>query len=418
MAFSLRLEGCVSLGKWDVLVLGAGASGLMCALEAARRGRRTAVADHAARVGRKLRLTGGGKCNFTNLDVSADNYLSGNPHFCKSALARFNQYAAMDLLATHGIAWEEREHGRLFCLGGAGEIAGLLTTLCKREGVEFLLERAVRGACRLSGQAGPGGRGKTGGQDRPDEAFRVATDQGDLAASSLVVATGGPAWPQAGATGIGLDIARSFGLAVVSPRPALVPLVMAGDWPLAGLAGLALPVTVRIGDKAFSDHLLFTHKGLSGPAALQASLYWRPGLELVIDFLPGAGLSEFLDGLPDRKVKLRNALARLFPARLAAALCGPGLGERSVAGLTHAEREAVLASVHAHTVTPQGTEGFTKAEVTAGGVDTRELSSKTMEAKNVPGLFFIGEVVDVTGWLGGYNLQWAWASGFAAGQHA
>lgn len=386
--------------QWDVLVIGAGASGLMCAKEAAARGRRTAVVDHAGKIGLKLRLTGGGKCNFTNLDVSADNYVSGNPHFCKSALARFDQYATMDFLASHGIAWEEREHGRLFCLGSAGDVAGLLTTLCKRAGVEFHLEREIRGASSQDGS------------------FLVATDREEFLASSLVVATGGPAWPQAGASGIGLDIARSFGLAVAPPRPALVPLVMAGDWPLAGLAGVSLPVIVRIGDKTFSDHLLFTHKGLSGPAALQASLHWRPGMELIIDFLPGAKLSDFLDGLPDRKVKLRNALARIFPARLAAALCGVVLGERSVSGLTHAECESVHDGVHAHRVVPKGTEGFAKAEVTAGGIDTRELSSKTMEARKVPGLFFIGEVVDVTGWLGGYNLQWAWSSGYAAGQHA
>lgn len=387
-------------GRYDVLVLGAGASGLMCALEAAKRGRRVAVLDHAAKTGRKLRLTGGGKCNFTNLDVSAANYVSANPHFCKSALARFDQYAAMELLSSHGMTWEEREHGRLFCLGSAGDVAGLLTTLCRRQGVDIMLDRTIQGVAREHGM------------------FTIRTSRGEFLAPALVVATGSPAWPQVGATSLGLDIARSFGLAIVPVRPALAPLVMGKDWPLAGLAGISLPVTMRVADRAFNDHLLFTHEGLSGPAALQASLFWRPGLELCIDFLPDTRLADFLAGLPDRKVKLRNSLSRVLPARLAAALCGAGLGDRSVAGLSHAEHETILARVHAFSATPRAIEGFAKAEVAAGGVDTRELSSKTMQAAKVPGLYFIGEVLDVTGMLGGYNLQWAWASGFAAGRHA
>lgn len=385
--------------RYEVLVLGAGASGLMCALEAAKRGRRVAVLDHAAKTGRKLRLTGGGKCNFTNLDVSAANYVSGNPHFCKSALARFDQYAAMELLSSHGIAWEEREHGRLFCLGSAGDVAGLLTTLCRRQGVDILLGCTIQSAAR------------------EQDLFTVRTSQGEIMASSLVVATGSPAWPQVGATSLGLDIARSFGLAIVPVRPALAPLVMSKDWPLTGLSGIALPVAMHVADRAFNDHLLFTHEGLSGPAALQASLFWRSGLELRIDFLPETPLSSFLAGLPDRKIKLRNALSRVLPARLAAALCEAGLGDKTVAGLSRAEHEAVLARVHAFSLTPLSIEGFAKAEVAAGGVDTRELSSKTMQAAKVPGLYFIGEVLDVTGMLGGYNLQWAWASGFAAGRH-
>jgi len=394
----------MAANAWDVLILGAGASGLMCALEAVGRGRRTAIVDQASRPGRKLRLTGGGKCNFTNLDLSATHYVSENPHFCKSALARFDQHAAMGFFADHGLTWEEREHGRLFFLGSAGDAAGLLTTLCRRQGVEFFLGHAVTKVDRQAGL------------------FRVSTDQGEQRASSLVVATGGPAWPQAGATDIGLRIAQSFGLAVIPMRPALAPLVMDQGWPLAGLAGVSLPVGMHVADRAFLDHLLFTHKGLSGPAALQASLFWRPGLELAIDFLPGASLTNFLAELPDRKIKLRNALARVLSARLAAALCGAALyeaalGEKPVSGLSAAELEALAARVHAFTVVPKATEGWPKAEVTAGGVDTRELSSKTMEARKAPGLHFIGEVVDVTGMLGGYNLQWAWSSGLAAGRH-
>lgn len=357
------------------------------------------VLDHAAKTGRKLRLTGGGKCNFTNLDVSAANYVSENPHFCKSALARFDQYAAMELLSSHGIAWEEREHGRLFCLGSAGDVAGLLTTLCHRQGVDILLDCTIQGVARKH------------------NSFSVRTSQGEFVASSLVLATGSQAWPQVGATSLGLDIARSFGMAIVPMRPALAPLIMGKDWPLAGLTGISLPVTVRIADRTFSDHLLFTHEGLSGPAALQASLFWHPGQEVSIDFLSQTPLSVFLAELPDRKVKLRNALSRVLPARLAAALCGEVLGDKAVANLSRAELEAVLASVHVFRATPLATEGFSKAEVAAGGVDTRELSSKTMQAAKVPGLYFIGEVLDVTGMLGGYNLQWAWASGFAAGQH-
>ncbi|MEG6548777.1 NAD(P)/FAD-dependent oxidoreductase [Desulfocurvibacter africanus] len=391
--------GLATEARYDVLVLGAGASGLMCAMEAAKRGRRVAVLDHAGKAGRKLRLTGGGKCNFTNLDVSAANYVSANPHFCKSALARFDQYAAMEMLSSHGIAWEEREHGRLFCLGSAGEVAGLLTTLCHRQGVDILLDCTIREV------------------DREQGLFRAATSQGVFLAPSLVVATGSPAWPQVGATRLGLEIARHFGLPVMPVRPALAPLVMAKDWPLAGLAGISLPATAQVADRSFSDHLLFTHEGLSGPAALQVSLFWRPGLEVSINFLPELQLMDFLASLPDRKVKLRNALSRVLPARLAAALCSAELGDKTVANLSRAEQETALASVHSFRVTPLSIEGFAKAEVAAGGVDTRELSSKTMEAAQMPGLYFIGEVLDVTGMLGGYNLQWAWASGFAAGQH-
>jgi predicted Rossmann fold flavoprotein len=371
----------------------------MCALEAAKRGRRVAVLDHAGKAGRKLRLTGGGKCNFTNLDVSAANYVSANPHFCKSALARFDQYAAMEMLSSHGIAWGEREHGRLFCLGSAGEVAGLLTTLCHRQGVDILLDCKIREI------------------DREPGLFRAATSQGVFLAPSLVVATGSPAWPQVGATRLGLDIARHFGLSVVPVRPALAPLVMGKGWPLAGLAGISLPVTVQAADRSFNDHLLFTHEGLSGPAALQASLFWRSDMEVRLNFLPDTQFADFLASLTDRKVKLRNALSRMLPARLAAALCGAELGDKAVANLSRAEQETVLASVHSFSVKPLSTEGFAKAEVAAGGVDTRELSSKTMESAQMPGLYFIGEVLDVTGMLGGYNLQWAWASGFAAGQH-
>ncbi|MFO7595825.1 MAG: NAD(P)/FAD-dependent oxidoreductase [Desulfocurvibacter africanus] len=391
--------GLATEARYDVLVLGAGASGLMCAMEAAKRGRRVAVLDHAGKAGRKLRLTGGGKCNFTNLDVSAANYVSANQHFCKSALARFDQYAAMEMLSSHGIAWEEREHGRLFCLGSAGEVAGLMTTLCHRQGVDILLDCTI------------------GKVDREQGLFRAATSQGVFLAPSLVVATGSPAWPQVGATRLGLDIARHFGLPVMPVRPALAPLVMAKDWPLAGLAGISLPVTVQVADRSFSDHLLFTHEGLSGPAALQASLFWCSDMEVRLNFLPDTQLADFLANLTDRKVKLRNALSRMLPARLAAALCGAELGDKAVANLSRAEQETILASVHSFSVMPLSTEGFAKAEVAAGGVDTRELSSKTMGVAQVPGLFFIGEVLDVTGMLGGYNLQWAWASGFAAGQH-
>ncbi|EMG38805.1 flavoprotein, HI0933 family [Desulfocurvibacter africanus PCS] len=391
--------GLATEARYDVLVLGAGASGLMCAMEAAKRGRRVAVLDHAGKAGRKLRLTGGGKCNFTNLDVSAANYVSANPHFCKSALARFDQYAAMEMLSSHGIAWEEREHGRLFCLGSAGEVAGLLTTLCHRQGVDILLDCTI------------------GKVDCEQGLFRAATSQGVFLAPSLVVATGSPAWPQVGATRLGLDIARQFGLAIVPMRPALAPLVMAKDWPLAGLTGISLPVTVQVAERFFSDHLLFTHEGLSGPAALQASLFWRSDMEVRLNFLPDTQLADFLANLTDRKVKLRNALSRMLPARLAAALCVAELGDKAVANLSRAEQETILASVHSFRVTPLSIEGFAKAEVAAGGVDTRGLSSKTMEAAQVSGLYFVGEVLDVTGMLGGYNLQWAWASGFAAGQH-
>ena len=381
----------------DVLVLGAGASGLMSAWRAASRGHSVLVFDHGTKAARKVRISGGGSCNITNVHVTAQDYVSDNPHFTKSALARFTPWDMLALLEKHGIGCNEREQGRLFCDCGAGRVAGVLLELARDAGAE------VRLGCVLEGL--PEQRGGL---------FHVRTTPGEAAARTLVVATGGPAWPQAGATTIGYDIARAFGLRVVGPRPGLVPFVMAKEWSLAGLEGIALPVRIEVGGHVVDDQLLFTHRGISGPAALQASLYWRLGMELTTDFLPAQNVGVLL-AMADPKAKARNVLARHMPRRLAAALTGV-LGDKRAGQFSKADADALSAVVHHHPLVPTGTEGWTKAEATLGGVDTSEISSKTMQAHLVPGLCFIGEVLDVTGRLGGYNLHWAWASGHAAGE--
>lgn len=380
----------------DVLILGAGAAGLMCAWRAARRGRQVLVLDHGAKPGLKLRVTGGGACNFTNREVAAGHYRCANPHFVRSALARFGPQDMLALLEDHDIAWEERDHGRLFCLGSAGEVAGMLVRLARNHGAELRL------GCRVLAVG------------REGDTFTVATSQGRFTASSLVVALGGPAWPQVGATGLGLDIARRFGLGVIAPQPALAPLLLPAGEALSDLAGIAVPVALSVGEQRFHDQLLFTHRGVSGPAALQASLYWQPGSALHVDFLPETPFETLLSGAGGA-AKLRNLLARRLPARLAAALLGQ-LGEATAGNLRRQDLEAATALVHGREVRPQATAGWKKAEVSAGGVDTAALSSKTMECRKVPGLYFVGEVLDVTGQLGGYNLHWAWASGHAAGE--
>ncbi|MFH1464633.1 MAG: aminoacetone oxidase family FAD-binding enzyme [Pseudomonadota bacterium] len=386
----------------DVLILGAGASGLACAVTAARRGRRVLVVDHQQRPGRKLLLTGGGRCNVTNREVTAAHYHSANRHFPRSALARFGPDAVLRCLSAARLPVEERDHGRLFLRGSAGDLLDLLLREARAAGVEFSLGTAVEGATRAS-----------------DGTFTVATARGLLTAPRLVVATGGPAWPTSGATGIGHALARGFGLAVFLPRPALVPLVWsAEDRACYGaLAGNHLEVTASTaGSPAFTDRMLFTHRGLSGPAILQVSTWWQPGQEVLLDLLPGP------DPRPDLlairaerpRLTLRTALGWRLPRRLVATLPLPQ--DQPLAALSEGAIAAAIAALRAWAVRPAGTGGFGAAEATAGGVDTAELSSKTMEARRVPGLFFTGEVLDVTGWLGGYNLHWAWASGAAAGE--
>ena len=384
----------MTLQVFDVVVLGAGAAGLMCALRAGQRGRKVLLLDHAEKVGKKILISGGGRCNFTNIDARPEAFLSNNPHFCKSALARYTQHDFIELVEKHRIAWHEKTLGQLFCDGSARQIVAMLLDECAAAGVD------VRVAHRVT---------KVEKADR----FAIATDHGDFSAAALVLATGGLSIPKMGATGFAHDLARRFGLKLTEMRPALVPLTLATP----AISGVSLDVVARCGRTSFREALLFTHRGLSGPAILQVSSYWRPGQEIVIDMLPGLDAAAFLKERKRTrpKAELRTVLAEKLPQRLAQALA-PDIGtEGTMANLRDRDLEALAARLKTWTVVPTGTEGYAKAEVTVGGIDTDGLSSKTMEAKSVPGLYAIGEAVDVTGWLGGYNFQWAWSSGWVAG---
>lgn len=384
----------------DVIVLGAGAAGMMGAAVAGQRGRRVLLIDHAAEPGRKILISGGGRCNFTNLGTSADRFVSGNAHFAKSALSRYTPADFVALVDAHAIAWHEKTLGQLFCDGSARQIVDLLVAECVAAGVELRLGEAITAV------------------DHGDGRFRVTTAGGEASAPALVIATGGPAIPKLGATGFAYDLARRFGMKVVEPRPALVPLTLARDAALfQALAGVSARVVARCGPAAFAEAALFTHRGLSGPAILQVSSYWRHGESVAIDFLPDHAPGWLAAAKRTQpRASVRSLLARALPDRLAGALAEqlalPGeVANLRDAALTDAERR--LAGWQ---FAPNGTEGFAKAEVTVGGIDTAGLSSRTMAARHLPGLYAIGEAVDVTGWLGGYNFQWAWASGWAAGQ--
>ncbi len=378
----------------DVIVIGAGAAGMMCALTAGRRGRRVLLLDHADEPGKKILISGGGRCNFTNLGTQPDNFLSGNPHFVKSALARYTPQDFLALVDAHGIAWHEKTLGQLFCDGSARAIVQMLVDECKAAGVEIRLQAQITGVAR------------------PDR-FVVEAGSEIWSSETLVLATGGLSIPKLGATGFAYACAAQFGLAVITPRPALVPFTVPGIPPLSGVS---LPVLACCGGQAFAEAMLFTHRGLSGPAILQISSYWHDGREISLDLLPHSDA----DVLRARKrarprAGVRAALGELLPARLADALLPSALASGAIADVADDALQTLAASLKDWRVTPAGTEGFAKAEVTAGGVDTNALSSRTMEARAVPGLFVIGEAVDVTGWLGGYNFQWAWASAAAAG---
>ncbi|MGA9072397.1 MAG: NAD(P)/FAD-dependent oxidoreductase [Terracidiphilus sp.] len=385
--------------KFEVIVLGAGAAGLMAAATAGRRGRRVLLLEHNGQPGRKILISGGGRCNFTNLHCGAGNYISENPHFAKSALALYQPRHFIELVEGYGIPWHEKTLGQLFCNGSAREILDMLLAECAAGGVEIILNTRVI-EVELAASGG----------------FAVDSSQGSFWAESLVVATGGLSIPKLGATGLGYDLARQFGLRVVEPRPALVPLVLGGaEAAWTRLAGVSAEVEASVGRARFREKMLVTHRGLSGPAVLQASSYWRPGAELVLDF--GTTQSELLAALREPGARrdlaaVKQALRAGLPQRLADHLAETG-GPKGWSNVALAEFESRLRQWRLH---PVGTEGFEKAEVTAGGVDTSDLQARTMEARAVPGLFFIGEVVDVTGQLGGFNFQWAWASGVAAGR--
>lgn len=377
----------------DIIVLGAGAAGLFCALTAARHGRRVLVLEHNDRAGKKIAISGGGRCNFTNLRASADNYLSSNPEFCRSALARYTPADFLALVERHRIGWHEKKSGQLFCNTSSREIIALLLEEGRRAGAEIRCGTEIL-------EAG-----------KPDK-FRILTTAGELTADALVVATGGLSFPKLGASDLGYRLARQFGLRINETRPGLVPLAFREDDKkrFGPLSGVSLPVRARRKNTVFAEDMLVTHRGLSGPAVLQISNYWREGETVEFDLLPDAGdVPE-----PGRGTALAQ-LSAVWPKRFAEVWCARHVPRKPVAQWTTAERERARQLIHRWPMEFSGTEGYPKAEVTLGGVDTRELSSKTMEARHVPGLFFIGEVVDVTGWLGGYNFQWAWASAHAAG---
>jgi predicted Rossmann fold flavoprotein len=396
------------LNSPDVVVIGGGAAGLMCALTAGRRGRRVLVLEKSNRCGKKILMSGGGRCNFTNTGTTPANFLSANRHFCKSALARYTPADFIAMVDAHDIAWHEKELGQLFCDESSKQVVRMLLDECAQAGVR------IETSCSIESV-----------QANSEGGFRLHASSGSLHARSLVVASGGLSIPSLGASDFGHHLARSFGHAVLPLSAGLVPLTLSGKHleHYAELAGLALPVSARCGKgpygKArFDNALLFTHRGISGPAILQASNYWQPGVDLRIDLSPGEALLPYLLERQGEATELRNVLAERLPRRLAHRLCELFLPDRPMRQLGEAALKDIAARLHDWPIVASGTEGYRTAEVTLGGVDTDQLSSSTMQSRLVPGLYFVGEVVDVTGWLGGYNFQWAWASGHAAGEVA
>ncbi|MBD9649053.1 NAD(P)/FAD-dependent oxidoreductase [Ensifer sp. PDNC004] len=391
--------------KTDVVIIGAGAAGMMCAIEAGKRGRRVAVLDHAKAPGEKIRISGGGRCNFTNIQAGPKNFLSANPHFAKSALARYTPRDFLAFVEKHGIAWHEKTLGQLFCDHSAKDIIKMLLSEMRDVHADLRLETTIESV------------------ERHGAGFRVMTGEGPIDAQSLVVASGGKSIPKMGATGLAYRIAEQFGLRLIETRPGLVPLTLdpAQLEAIGDLAGVAADAEARSGKTAFREAVLITHRGLSGPAILQISSYWREGQEIVLRLMPDIDIAAILKEIrrTHGKQAVQTALGDILPRRLAQFFAdGAKLTGRQLADLSDKTINQLATSIQAWTIKPAGSEGYRTAEVTLGGVDTNGLDSKTMQAKAVPGLYFIGECVDVTGWLGGYNFQWAWASGFAAGQDA
>jgi hypothetical protein len=386
---------------FDIIVLGAGAAGLMCAMTAGQRGRRVLLLDHADRVGAKILISGGGRCNFTNLHCAPDRFLSGNPDFCRSALSRYTQDDFIALVERHRIPYHEKTLGQLFCDGSARAIVAMLLAECAQGGVDVRLGHTVTDVSNADG-------------------FRVTTSSGSFAASALVLAAGGLSIPKMGATGLSYEVARRFGLRVVEPLPALVPLKATPE--TLGLheplAGVSLEAIASCAGHSFRENILFTHRGLSGPAILQISSCWRPGDIIALDLAPAHDAAAFLLERKQSRPRAepKTVLAEILPARLAQALAEGCLPLTTMANIPDRTLTSFAARLKRWEVRPTESEGWPKAEVTLGGIDTRDLSSKTMAARNVPGLYAIGEAVDVTGWLGGYNFQWAWSSGWCAGE--
>ena len=389
---------------YDVIIIGAGAAGLMCSIEAAKRSRRVLVIDKARKAGPKILISGGGRCNFTNLYVEPDAYLSENPHFVKSALSRYTQWDFINLIEEHGLGWHEKTLGQLFCDQKSTAVVDMLLGDAQTHGVQIKLQHDVQSV------------------NTNANGYQVQTDSGTFTCNHLVIASGGPSIPKMGSTDLAYRIARQFGLSVVPPRPALVPLTFdpgEPDYPFQGLSGISLEVITHCRDQSFREQMLITHKGLSGPAILQISSYWQKGTPLVINLLPDIDLAHWL---PEQqqlrpRIPLHKLLSEHMPKRLALELCASLLPDKPIAELSQKQLKQIAGKLNAMELKPAGTEGYRTAEVTAGGISTDELSSKTMEVRKQPGLYFIGEAIDVTGWLGGYNFQWAWSSGWCAGQY-
>lgn len=384
-----------------MIIVGAGAAGLMCAIEAGKRGRAVLVIDHAEKAGKKILISGGGRCNFTNLHTEPTNYICNNSRFAISALSRYTPYDFLALVEKHAIAWEERNHGELFCVESAGQIVAMLLAECESAGVSLQLNCTIQAVSK-------------------NDQFQLETERGMFRADSLVIASGSRSIPKMGATGFGHQIANQFGLNVTELKAGLVPFRLTGGEQerLRALAGISLDVSVSCNGHSFREQMLFTHRGISGPAVLQVSSYWGEGDTVSIDLLPGTDGFSWLSRMREERpgAALRTVLAERLPKRLVQYLCESLIRDQTLRRLSDTEIETVEESLHNWQLKPAGTEGYRTAEVTVGGVDSNELSSKTMESKKVEGLYFIGEVVDVTGHLGGFNFQWAWASGYAAGQ--
>ena len=384
----------------DVIVIGGGAAGLFCAIEAGKRGRKVVVLEHAERVGKKIGISGGGRCNFTNIHTTSENFVSANPYFCKSALARYTPADFIALVQKHNIGFHEKKLGQLFCNEGSGRIIDMLLNECGDAGVEVVCRSTVRRVAKR-------------------ERFEVELDDRTLLSQSLVIATGGLSIAPLGATDFGYRIARQFGLKIEETKPGLVPLTLTSEvlQQLAPISGVSVDASVSSNGKEFRENVLVTHRGLSGPAILQISSYWKPGTPIEIDLLPDQDALKLLREHETSETSLAKLLSQFLPKRFAQAWCELNFPSKPLNQYTPRQLSAIATKLHHWRVIPSGTEGYKKAEVTGGGVSTNELSSQTMESRNVAGLYFIGEVVDVTGQLGGYNFQWAWASGYVAGQY-
>ena len=390
------------MNNYDVIIIGAGAAGMMCAIAAGQRGRKVLLLDHTDQIGKKVLISGGGRCNFTNLLIEPENYLSNNPHFCKSALSRFSQYDFIDFVEKHGVSYYEKISGQLFCNGKSTEIVNILLKECHTVGISIQTKCAIE-------------------KINKENDFTISTNLGDYFAESLVIATGGLSMPKIGATGFGFTVAKQFGIKVIACQPGLVPLTFSDELlkGLIDLSGISVDASVSCNGQTFRGFILFTHKGLSGPAILQISNYWQLGDEIIINLLPDIDLEKTIKNWQKERPEseLKKQIGYLLTQRLARIFLRSSYYDKPVKQYDEKEIIVIASIFHQWRISPSGTEGYKKAEVTKGGIDTNELSSKTFETRKVKGLYFVGEVIDVTGWLGGFNLQWAWSSGYCAGHY-